>query len=220
MNNLGTLAGFMNEFADARNCFTRALDLARARKDVIHECYILINLAELEFASGSVDRAVELAREAVSGLRPTHRRYVLEWALIGLGAYLILKGELSEARSVAEEALSAAAEEGGFVVRLCLQQWALLGALDGRRREAAQLIGFVDAGYAASGDIRQPSAKQVYDRLQRLLEAELPAADIHACAAQGARWSDMEAVAFASDRLISPGGQATGSSSPAGYRRR
>jgi hypothetical protein len=81
-------------------------------------------------------------------------------------------------------------------------------------------MGFVDAGYAASGDIQQPSAKQVYDRLRRLLEAELPAADIHACAAQGAGWSDMEAVALAFDRIVSPGAPATESSRPAGYHPR
>src|SRR5262249_48760178 len=97
------------------------------------------------------------------------------------------------------------------------QQWALLGALDGRHREAAHLMGFVDAGYAASGDLQQPSARQVYDRLRRLLEAKLPAPDIQACAAQGARWSDTEAVAFAFNRIVSRGASATGPLRPVGY---
>jgi predicted ATPase/DNA-binding winged helix-turn-helix (wHTH) protein len=204
MNNLGTLAGFMNEIAEARHSFARALDLARAGRDVGRENYILMNLAEIEFVLGSIDRAVERAREAVSGLRSTDRRSFLELGLINLGSYLIFQGSLAEARSVAEEALSAAREEGGFVVRVCLQQWALLGALDGRHREAAQLIGFVDAGYAISGDIRQPSAQRIHDRLAELLEAKLPAADIRAFAAAGARWSEAEAVAFAVDRFIAP----------------
>jgi predicted ATPase/DNA-binding winged helix-turn-helix (wHTH) protein len=219
MNNLGTLAGFMNELDEARRSFTRALDLARAVKDVSRESYILMNLAEVEFVLGSVDRAVERAREAVSGLRSTDRGSFLVLGLINLGSYLILRGDLPEARLVAEEALSAANEEGGFVVRVCLQQWALLGALDGRYGEAAQLLGFVDAGYATSGDVRQPNAQEIHDRLLRLLTAELPGADIHAYAAQGARWSEAEAVAFAADRVLSPESPAIGESPPDGRSR-
>jgi tetratricopeptide (TPR) repeat protein len=216
MNNIGTLAGFMNEITEARHSFVRALELARSVKDLDRESYILMNLAEVEFVRGSVDRAVERAREAVSGWRSTHRRSFLVLGLISLGSYLILRGDLAEGRSVAEEALSAASEEGGFVVRVCLQQWALLGALGGRYGEAAQLLGFVDAGYAASGEVRQPNAQEIHGRLIRLLAAELPSADIHAYAAQGARWSEAEAVAFAADRLLSPESPAIGEAPPDG----
>ncbi|MEI9985643.1 MAG: tetratricopeptide repeat protein [Aliidongia sp.] len=196
MNNLGTLAGFMNEVDEARHSFARALELARSVKDVSRESYILMNLAEVEFVLGSVDRAVALAQDAVRGLRSTGRRSFLVLGLINLGSYLILRGDLAEGRSVAEEALSAASEEGGFVVRVCLQQWALLGALGGQYAEAAQLLGFVDAGYAASGDVRQPNAQQIHNRLLGLLATELPGADIHAYAARGTRWSEAEARGF------------------------
>jgi predicted ATPase/DNA-binding winged helix-turn-helix (wHTH) protein len=216
MNNLGTLAGFMNEVGEARDSFARALELARSVKDVSRESYILMNLAEIDFVQGSVDHAVERAREAVSGWRSTYRRSFLVLGLISLGSYLILRGDLAEGRSVAEEALSAASEEGGFVVRVCLQQWALLGALGGRYGEAAQLLGFVDAGYAASGDVRQPNAQEIHGRLLRLLAAELPSADIHAHAARGARWSEAEAVTFAVDHLLSPESSAIGASPPDG----
>ncbi|HVJ51832.1 MAG TPA: winged helix-turn-helix domain-containing protein [Aliidongia sp.] len=203
MNNLGTLAGLMNEIDEARHNFVRALDLARALKDAVRENYVLMNLAEMEFVLGSIDRAIDRGREAVDGLRSAGRRSFLELALINLGSYLIFRGDLAEARSVAEEALATASEEGGFVVRVCLQQWALLGALDGRHREAARLIGFVDAGYAASGDIRSPSMQRIRDELRRLLEKALPEADIGGSAAEGAGWGEAQAVAFALDRLIS-----------------
>jgi len=217
MNNIGTLAGFMNETAEARHSFVRALELARSVKDVSRESYILMNLAEVEFVQGSLDRAVEWAREAVSGWRSIHRRSFLVLGLISLGSYLILRGDLAEGRLIAEEALSAASEEGGFVVRVCLQQWALLGALDGRYGEAAQLLGFVDAGYATSGDVRQPNAQEIHGRLLRLLAVELPSADIDAYATQGARWSEAEAVAFAADHLLSPKSPAIGESPPGGH---
>ena len=210
MNNLGTLAGFMNETDEAKRSYARALELARAVQDVSRESYILMNLAEVEFVLGSVDRAIERARDAVRGLRSTERRSFLVLGLINLGSYLILHGDLTEARSVAEEALSAANEEGGFVVRVCLQQWALLGALDGRYGEAAQLLGFVDEGYATSGDVRQPNAREIHGRVLELLAAELPSADIRTYAAQGARWSEAEAVAFAVDHVLGPGNPTAG----------
>ena len=218
MNNLGTLAGFMNETDEAKRSYARALELARAVKDVSRESYVLMNLAEVEFVLGSVDRAIERARDAVRGLRSTERRSFLVLGLISLGSYLILHGDLTEARSVAEEALSAANEEGGFVVRVCLQQWALLGALDGRYGEAAQLLGFVDEGYATSGDVRQPNAREIHDRLLKLLTAELPSADLRAHAAQGARWSEAEAVAFAVDHVLWPENSTAAETGPDGRK--
>src|SRR5579859_178928 len=38
---------------------------------------------------------------------------------------------------------------------------------------------------------------------------DLPTADMRACEAQGAQWSEGEAVAFAFDQIISPGSLAT-----------
>jgi hypothetical protein len=42
------------------------------------------------------------------------------------------------------------------------------------------------------------------------LAAELPSADIRTYAAQGARWSEAEAVAFAVDHVLGPGNPTAG----------
>lgn len=204
MNDLGSLALFTNDAAEARRCYGRALDLARALKDVNQQNLIMMNLAELDFSVGATDRAIEHGREAVSGFRTADRPYDLGSALINLASYLTARGDRPEARAFATEALSLVREEGGYILRLCLQHWALLGALDGHHEAAAQLIGFVDAGYAAAAEIRHPTERQIYDCLSTLLDAALSPDDIRSYAADGARWCEDDAVAFALRRLMSP----------------
>lgn len=202
VNNLGSLSLLTNDIAEARICFTRALDLARALKDPVWEYNIQANLAEADFAGGDVDRAVERAREAADWLRNADRRSYLEWILLNLAAFLTARGDLAEARDVAEEALSLACREGGYVVRVAVQVWALLAALDGKIHEAVQLIGFVDAAVAASGETRQPVEQQGHDRLMQLLEAALPKAHRSQAAAEGAGWSEAQAVEFVREAVI------------------
>jgi predicted ATPase/DNA-binding winged helix-turn-helix (wHTH) protein len=202
MNSRGSLALIQHDPAKAQGYFSRALDLARAQKDAVREGQVLANLAEVEFGLGAVDRAVERGTEAVSRLRSVDRRSYLGWALVNLASYLIAGDSLSEARSIAAEALSLVRDEGGFIVLVCLQQWALLGALDGRHRAAAQLIGFVDAGLSRAGEIRQPTEQQIYQHLSRLLADGLPAVDRDALRDEGARWGEAEAVTFALNHLI------------------
>jgi predicted ATPase/DNA-binding winged helix-turn-helix (wHTH) protein len=204
MNDLGNLALFTNDAAEARRCYARALDLARALKDANQQNLIMMNLAELDFGVGATDRAIEHGREAVSGFRSADRPYDLGSALINLASYLTVRGDHREARALATEALSLVSEEGGYILRLCLQHWALLGAVDGRHEAAAQLVGFVDAGYAAAAEVRHPTERQIYDRLSTLLDAALAPDDVRTYAAGGARWSEDHAVAFVLRRLISP----------------
>ena len=197
MNNLGFLALLMEEAAEARGYFGQALDLARSQRDVVREVQILVNLAEVEFGLGSIDRAIERGREAVGQLRTADKCFQLGWALVNLASYLIARNDAVEARAIAEEALALVREEGGFILRVCLQQWALLRAIEGRCAEAARLLGFVDAGYAAAKELRQPTEQQIYGRLTALLGAALSAEDIQALTGEGALWIESQAVAFA-----------------------
>lgn len=202
VNNLGSLAVLMNETGEARALLTRALDLARALKDPVWEHNILANLAEADFAAGDVDRAIEHTREAVQGLRGADRRSYLEWILFNLAAYLTARGDLGEARAVAAEALTLACREGGYVVRVALQLWALLGALDGQCEAAARLAGFVDASVAASDEIRQPIDQQIYDRLMSLLALALSDERRRCIVAEGAGWTEQQAVEYVRERLL------------------
>ena len=216
MNRLGILAAYMNDNMEARNHYTRALELARELKRFKIENTCLLNLAEIEFALGSVDRAVALVQDAIQGFRLLRHREILAVALNNLTTYLIVQGNPSDARFVAREAFPLARENGGMILRIFLEPWALLGALEGQYRQAARLFGFTTASFAGSGEIREPTAQQIYDRLMPLLEAELPATVIQVLAAEGAQWSEEQAADFAFAELVSPVRQLTRTnSSPA-----
>jgi len=146
---------------------------------------------------------VKRGREAVSRLRSIENRPHLGWALVNLASYLIAQNNSLEARAIAGEALSLVRAEGGFIVRVCLQQWALLYCIEARFTMAARLIGFVDEGFAAAGEVRQPTEQLIYRRLIELLGASLPASDICDLAQEGTRWSEHEAVTLVLNEFTS-----------------
>lgn len=202
VSNLGNLASSMSEPDEARHHFGIALQLARSLRDPVQENLVLINVSVFEYGLGDIDRAIDQGQEAVRGLRAINHRSYLGWALCNLASYLIARDKFSAARAAAEEALTLVREDGGFVVRLCLQQWALLGAVCGRHSEAASLMGFVNAGYAKSGDIRQPAQRRIDDHLKALLESKLATDDIRYHGDAGALWNENEAVQFTIDRVM------------------
>jgi len=204
MNALGTLAAFTNNNMEARDHYIRALELARELKRLAIENMILSNLAEIEYRLGSVERAVELTREAIHGFRRLGRRDFLSVGLNNLTQYLIFQGNPSDARLVAREAFILARENGGVILRTSFEPLALLGALEGRHRQAAVLLGFTTARFANSGEIREPTDQQIHDRLVQVLNAELPAADIQTLMAEGAQWSETQAADLAFDEFVSP----------------
>jgi predicted ATPase/DNA-binding winged helix-turn-helix (wHTH) protein len=201
MNNLGSLALLGDRLPEARTHFEAALALARSQKNLTREALILANLAEVEFNLGEVDQAVERGRETVRRLREADARTDLGWALANLASYLLVQGDIAEARQIAHDALLQVREEGGFIVRVCLQQWALLGALDGKHAQAARLLGFVDAGFSAAGESLQPTERQIHERLLARLNDALPLERVQAEIEVGARWSEPDAVSAVLDEL-------------------
>lgn len=193
----GVLAALTGDFASARTCFTGAAEAARSMKDTIGEAYFLRDLAELEYLSGETDRAIEIVREVVR-----RDRHIPE-AVGNLAVYLVAKGDLPEARIAAEQALELAREAGTYPVMVALHLWVLLGALDGRCAAAARLLGFVDAFYATSGQLQQPSMLEGRERIMTVLEAALSPADIEACTKEGASLNEEQAIFFTFEDLIS-----------------
>jgi hypothetical protein len=115
---------------------------------------------------------------------------------------LIAQDKPDEARPVAEEAIRLLERTGGLFLRICLELWALLGALEGRHPAAALLRGYVNACFAASGEVREPVDQEIADRLAGVLAAAMPADQIKASATEGAQWSEQQAVAFAIHHLV------------------
>jgi predicted ATPase/DNA-binding winged helix-turn-helix (wHTH) protein len=202
VNDLGSLALLTNEPDEAQRCYTAARDLARRLNDSLREYIALNNLGELRFRVGAINQAIEYVRQAAAGFRALERPFYLGPVLVNLASYLTLQNEAGEARDVAAEALSLLRIDGGQWLRLCLQLWALIGAREGRYVAAAQLIGFVDAGFVRSGEARQAPSQWVFGVLSELLTANLGDDDIRAWAKEGASWGEDQAVAFTLQRLV------------------
>jgi hypothetical protein len=81
-------------------------------------------------------------------------------------------------------------------------QWALLGAQEGRVEAAARLSGYLDGAVSRNGDIYGATESHIRDQLQNVLATTLPAEDRQSLAAEGAGWSEAEAVALVIEYLI------------------
>jgi|HubBroStandDraft_1064217.scaffolds.fasta_scaffold00058_20 predicted ATPase/DNA-binding winged helix-turn-helix (wHTH) protein len=202
---LGMLAAAKRDIVKAKHYYSQGLALSRSDGSVRRKSRISRSLAEIEFNLGNVDEAIALVSDGISSLQSANDRGPLYiGALANLASYLIFKNDIRGASTQALQALSLSKEIGGYWVRVCLQLWVLLGALKGRHREAARLIGFVNASWTRAGEAREWTEQKIYDRLVPLLEANLPALDIQAHGAEGARWTEQQAVDFAFGRLVSP----------------
>jgi predicted ATPase/DNA-binding winged helix-turn-helix (wHTH) protein len=204
MNELGVLAQLTNDIDEAVRCFGLARELARTLKDAVRESIVLVNLGEVEFRLGAIDRAIVRVRETVAIRQAGGQSSYLAQSLVNLASFLTLRDDLAEARTHAEAALPRLIQDGGHWLRLGLQILALQAAHDRRPVEAGQLIGWVDAEYGRTGEIREPAEQAIRDRLAEILEANLTADDIRVWAAEGARWSQEYAVEFTLKRIVSP----------------
>jgi hypothetical protein len=158
---------------------------------------VLVNLAEIEFNLDQIDAAVERAGTAVAHLRAAGRQTDLGWALTNLATYLLISGRMLEAARAAAEGLNLVRPAGGFILRVCLLQWALLAASADQLAGAARLSGFVEAGYRQAGETLQPSEQRLFDRLATLLHAGMKPGLLATYRAEGEAWSEAEAAAFA-----------------------
>ena len=207
LNNLGVLAAMEGDFTEARDFFEQALRLARQSSAHQSEIGALINLAEIEFNLGEIELAVERAGAAIGFLRAAHLPTELGWALVNFASYLLIAGRLADARRAATEALGLVTSVGGFILRVCIQQCALLAAAADDLPAAARLLGFVDAGYEAAGEMRDPTEQRIYEDLAAKLEARLSRAARRQFTEEGAALKEATAARMAA-RLLESGAQA------------
>jgi predicted ATPase/DNA-binding winged helix-turn-helix (wHTH) protein len=199
---LANATRLLGQFDESRHYYERMFEIGKAsnRGDLCNS--IFGHLAELEFHLGNIDRAIELCREAISSMSGAKWEGYIEAMRGNLSSYLLAQGNLPEARESATAFFAQARVTGGFALRIALMQWGLIAAMVQRFTAAALLMGFVDAGFAGSGEVLEETEKYIHDQLQERLQASLPAAEIEALAMEGGAWSESDAVAFAESRLI------------------
>lgn len=193
LNQLAIVEARRNEFRAGRALFAQAIAGLKAIEDDAGTAEALGNLAELEFASGDSARALQLVNEAL-GCPPLGRTALVDTWHANAAAYRIALGDVDGARDSARKALRFNRQRGPELTPWALQHVALITALDGDTRSAAQLLGYVDARYHELDMEREPTERWSYDRLLALLRESFSNDRIGAWTAQGAGWSKDRAI--------------------------
>ncbi len=203
---LGATARLLGDLTEAKGYYETAISIAREIVEYTFENGILGALAELEFQSGNADRAVELCSQALNNLRGD-----IDWAefirgqQVNITSYLLAQEKVKEARSVATDLFPILRDRGGFALRVALMQWGLIAALENRFTEGALLLGYVDAAFCRTGEIKEPTERHIHGQLSASIQTFLSVGQREALAAESAVWTEDEAAGFTISRLISYG---------------
>jgi predicted ATPase/class 3 adenylate cyclase len=181
----------------ARALFDEAAVSLRRCNDLWQLASLQANKAELLFAEGDLEGALECAREAEVVYRERGAAGDLSAALLNAAAYLLALTRLDEAWTAARESLELALREDSALAALSLGHLAHIAAGTGNPVPAARLFGYVDAAFAKSGNVREPTEQQGYDRALELIRATLPEDRIRALMTEGAAMERAAAVAEA-----------------------
>lgn len=181
--------------AEARSLFGQAIDIFRSLGDERGAVTALGNLAELEFSSGDVEKALHLVREALETNSRGKEAIILAIDYTNLAAYCIATNDLDAARVAAREGLKWALQaHHALGIAIVLQHFALIGALCKDMDAAARLIGYVDSYFQVLAYQREYTEQSCLDKLMLALREHLTESEIERLAAEGARWSEDRAV--------------------------
>jgi predicted ATPase/class 3 adenylate cyclase len=183
------------DVAAARDLYAQSLAAYKALEHESGTAMVLGNLAELEFADGQFEQSVRLAGEALEIDARGKNATSLAIGYANIAAYRIAVGDVDGAPEAAREGLRLARQvQGPLGIATALQHIALLLALRGVAYEAARVIGYVNAQFNDLGVERQGTEKWTYEKLMAALRERLSEADTEKLAAEGATWSEDQAV--------------------------
>jgi predicted ATPase/class 3 adenylate cyclase len=199
LNVAAVIASDGERLEEARQRFSEALDLATALGNEGLAHLSRLNMADLEFQMGNYARALELVSTVDAEIREPRSVDVYNriYSLVNSAAYRIALGDVPGARVAARDVLRLG--RGAYVpqVPVAMQHLAAVAALNGDSHRAAKLRGYVDSWYRTQGYEREPTERHVYEILTSALRERLADAEIEALAADGARFSEDQAVAEA-----------------------
>jgi predicted ATPase len=195
LNVRAAIAQTRGGFSAARELFVQALAAHKALGNESGTAVVLNNMAELEFADGHPERALRAASEALEiRLRGKNAANIAS-SCTNIAAYRIALGDLAGARDSACEGLRVARQvRNELLITITLQHLAVIAGLGGDARRGAQLLGYVDAQFGELGQQREPTEQWGYDKLVAALREALTADEIATLGAEGAAWSEDQAV--------------------------
>jgi predicted ATPase/class 3 adenylate cyclase len=181
---------------EARDRYAQALAASKALGDELGTAIVLGNLGELEFAEGNPEQALRSVSEALA-MDPRRGVDTLNLAVYrsNSAAYQAALGDIDGALASAREGLSSARQaQEAMMTAVALQHSAMLGALSGKLQGAARLLGYVHVQLKELGVTRGPTEQWSYEKLMATLREHLSGPEIEKLAAEGAAWSEDQAV--------------------------
>jgi hypothetical protein len=183
------------DVAASRTLLAQSIDIFRSLGDERGAAAAFGNLAELEFSSGDVEKAMQLVREALATNAGGKEAIILAIDHTNLAAYCIAANDLDAARVAAREGLKWALQgQHALGIAIVLQHFALIAALCDNQDVAARLIGYVDAYFDVLAYQREYTERWCLDKLMLALREHRTESEIERLAAEGARWSEDQAV--------------------------
>ncbi|MGA8098582.1 MAG: adenylate/guanylate cyclase domain-containing protein [Candidatus Cybelea sp.] len=207
LQSLAVARSHAGDLAGARPLFAEALAMFRSVGAERVCSHIAGNLAEAEFHEGNAAEALRLENEALATYRMFNHKLGAAISLCNTAAYLIALERYEDACISARDGLAAARDaqwEAGVVWGL--QHLAATAALrpadaaehvPGDRLGAARLLGYVDARLDAIEASRQHTEQQEHDKMLPALRDALGGDQLAKLMAEGAAWSEDQAVAEA-----------------------
>ena len=181
--------------AAARALYTQAVSAYRNMGDETGTARTLGNLAELEFADGNVASALQFADEALEIAVRGKNITLLAIRHCNTAAYRIGLEDMVRAETAARLGLSwSRRAQLTMQVAIALQHFALIRAQRGEHPVAARLLGFVNGQFDAHALQRESTEQWGYVKLMTALREHLSEAEIEEFAAEGAAWSEDQAV--------------------------
>jgi tetratricopeptide (TPR) repeat protein len=201
---LGLASAQEEDFVTARAYVTEAVQIFEALGAKLSAAAAMDDLGEYAFFSGNPELAVVSAERMVAAARAANAgARSIATALTGLTAYLSALARYDEAEQRGREALELALEYRLEVVAAhALQHLAAIVASRPRGprarqeacRQAAKVLGFVDARLTASGSERMLIERREYDRVLAVLREELGAGAVEQLINAGGAMSSEQAV--------------------------
>jgi predicted ATPase len=181
----------------ARALVEEARALCQALGDDRMHGSCVVQLASITFSAGQTAEAIDLARRAVETSR-CHGILTNEFAALNsLANFLILDDQIEPGRAAALRAFELSCALGNVDVPGSINRLALVLAVHGKTDTAARLAGFTGA-YAerhqlSDYEINVAIRSRLVDRLHAMMTPE----ECQAARAEGAAWSEQEAIAVA-----------------------
>jgi tetratricopeptide (TPR) repeat protein len=195
--NAGSVRNITGEWKAARALVEEALALSKVlRDDRVHD-YCEARLAFIAFTAGQMTDAIDRARRAVE---MSHRHGVLTiefLALHSLAGFLILDDQMEDGRAAALRAFELSRALGNVGLSGSIYQLAFVHAGHGEAGTAARLAGFADSYPDHDQLSRYEIALAIRGKLVERLHGVMSSNECQAAMAEGAAWSEREAIAVA-----------------------